>query len=275
MGQVIFEQIASRRFEKFVFKRKEGWVQREQKLGNGRTDPYLWIFHSVRCLGCFRDVRSFFPSSDLYFFLSFSKWSRVQIRPSPGFHLYHLPGSHQSLEISSDSLLLGAVNWCRHRGLRSNERTIRTLWSPGLYSNYLKDICASHSWVELLDETLALEKSLEVLPMLLVGPVPSHPCMYIHAHTCTIVFLDLVPNPELIPRGLRHVMSLLSSYVSPCFKQGKCPSTLLGVLWEPPQHQTVGHVFREGLTCVGTGGYKLCIPLNRVSKGPPNPGVSP
>lgn len=157
-------------------------------------------------------MRPFLPSPDLYFFLSCSKWSRVQIRPSPGFHLYHFPGSHKSLEISSDSLLLDAVNWCRHRGLRSNERTIRTLWSPGLYSNYMKGICASHSWVELLDETLALEKLLEVLPMPLVGPVPSHPCMHIHAHTCTIVFLDLVPKPELIPCGLRCVMSLLPSY---------------------------------------------------------------
>lgn len=157
-------------------------------------------------------MRPFLPSPDLYFFLSCSKWSRVQIRPSPGFHLYHFPGSHKSLEISSDSLLLDAANWCRHRGLRSNERTIRTLWSPGLYSNYMKGICASHSWVELLDETLALEKLLEVLPMPLVGPVPSHPCMHIHAHTCTTVFLDLVPNPKLIPCGLRRVMSLLPSY---------------------------------------------------------------
>lgn len=137
----------------------------------------------------------------------------------------------------------GPVQAQRVQGKWKNDRTV---WSPGLYSNNMKDICANHSWVELLDETLALEKSLEVLLVPLVGPVPSHACKHVHTHTCTILFLDLVPNPELIPCSLRRVMSLLPSYFSPCSKWSKCySSTLCGVLWEPPQKQLLV-MFSEG-----------------------------
>ena len=106
------------------------------------------------------------------FFLSASKMSLHQIKPSLGFHFCHFARSHQALENSSDSpqMLWDAVNWCRNEGVRWDAGTSSAGWSSALYSIYMKVVHVSHRGVELLDEILALEKTVEVLLVALVGP---------------------------------------------------------------------------------------------------------